>query len=61
MPPVMFEVVIIKRKPAKWVWQVCDRTGAIVMHGWERTRRAAKYRGDRALFMLLAAGARKPS
>jgi hypothetical protein len=52
----MFDVVIIKRRATKWEWRVCDRNGTILMHGWEATRRAARYRGDRALFMLLAAG-----
>jgi hypothetical protein len=52
----MFEVVIIKRSPLKWEWQVCDREGNAIMQGWEHTRHAAKYNGDRALFLLLAAG-----
>ena len=57
----MFEVVITKRKPMKWEWEVHDRNGATVMRGWEHTRHAAKYRGDRALFLLLAAAAYDPS
>jgi hypothetical protein len=60
MPPAMFEVLIIKRKRMKWEWRVCDRKGSILMHGWESSRRAAKYRGDRALFLLLAAGTYYP-
>ncbi len=56
----MFEVVITRRKPLKWEWQVCDRDGVTIMRGWEHTRRAAKYRGDRALFLLLAAAAYDP-
>ena len=51
----MFEVVIIKRNPAGWEWQVCDRSGTTLMRGWEDTRPAARYHGDRALFLLLAA------
>jgi hypothetical protein len=54
----MFEVMVIKRRPTKWVWQVRDREGKVLMHGWETTRRLARYRGDRALFLLLAAPAR---
>ena len=42
----MFEVMIIKRGRSRWEWRVCDRDGAILIHGWESTRRAAKYRGD---------------
>lgn len=53
----MFDVAIIKRRPTKWEWQVRDREGTILMRGWEASRRAAKYRGDRALFLLLAASA----
>lgn len=52
----MFEVMIIKRGAMKWEWQVCDRDGNTIMHGWETTRRAAKYNGDRALFLLLSCG-----
>jgi hypothetical protein len=51
----MFDVVIIERGPI-WEWQVRDREGAILLRGWEHTRRAARYKGDRALFLLLAAG-----
>jgi hypothetical protein len=56
----MFDVVIIKRRPNKWVWQVRDRAGTILMHGWESTREAARYRGGRALFLLLAASSHAP-
>jgi hypothetical protein len=51
----MFEVVIFKRGWTRWEWQVCDRKGNAIMRGWEHTRPAAKYRGNRALFLLLAA------
>jgi hypothetical protein len=50
----MFEVVIINRRPSNWEWQVCDRTGKVFMHGWEKTRTAANYKGERALFLLLS-------
>jgi hypothetical protein len=56
----MFEVVIVRRSPMRWEWRVCDRKGAILMHGSERTRRAARYEGDRALFLLLATGTYDP-
>ena len=46
----MLEVLITKRCPTKWEWRVCDRQGATIMNGFESTRRAAKYRGYRALF-----------
>jgi len=49
-------VVITEFSPSKWEWRVCDRRGATIMNGFEGTRRAAKYGGDRALFLLLASG-----
>ncbi len=52
----MFEVVIINRSPSNWEWQVRNRNGSPIMQGWEKTRAAAKYRGERALFLLLATG-----
>ena len=51
----MFEVVIINRSPNRWEWLVYNREIPIV-EGWEKTRAAAKYQGERALFMLLASG-----
>lgn len=56
----MFEIVIIKRSPKKWEWLVCGRDGQTIMRGWEPTRQAAKYKGDRALFLLLAAATYGP-
>jgi hypothetical protein len=44
----MFEVVIFRRSPTKWEWQVCDRKGNAIMRGWEHTRPAAGYRGTGA-------------
>ena len=52
----VLEVLITKRCPTKWEWRVCDRQGVTIMNGSESTRRAAKYRGYRALFYLLAFG-----
>ena len=52
----MFEVVIINRSPNRREWLVYNRDGIPIVEGWERTRAAAKYQGERALFMLLASG-----
>lgn len=52
----MFEVVIINRSPNRWEWLVYNRDGIPIVKGWERTRAAAKYQGERALFTLLASG-----
>jgi hypothetical protein len=51
----MFEVVLMKRGRARWEWQVCDRDGRTIMGGLEDSRPAAKYQGERALFLLLSA------
>ena len=51
--PAMFEVVLRKRGRTRWQWQVCDRAGKMIMQGFEDSRPEAKYRGDRALFLLL--------
>jgi len=51
--PAMFEVVLRRRGRTRWQWQVCDRAGKVIMDGFEDSRAAAKYRGERALFLLL--------
>src|ERR1700730_13374663 len=48
----LFEVVVKKRRRT-WRWPVCTSEGAVVMQGSESSRPAAKYKGDRALFLLL--------
>lgn len=50
----VLEVLIAERGPTKWEWRVCDRHGTTIIGGFERTRPAANYRGNRALFLLLA-------
>jgi hypothetical protein len=50
----MFEVVLTRRKRFGWRWQVCDQAGKVFADGFERTRPAAKYHGERALFFLLS-------
>jgi len=45
----------------RWQWQVCDRTGKAIMQGFEDSRPAAKYRGERALFQLLLTASRVSS
>src|SRR6202048_4729748 len=52
----VLEVLITERRPTKWEWRVCDRDGGTIMGGFESTRPAAKYRGNRALFHLLSTG-----
>ncbi len=52
----LLEVLITELSPTKWEWRVCDRYGTTIVGGFESTRQAAKYRGNRALFLLLASG-----
>jgi len=54
----MMEVTVAKRRRS-WEWRVHDQSGALLMHGRERTRPAARYQGYRSLFMLLAVGRRR--
>jgi hypothetical protein len=50
----VWEVLITERRPTKWEWRVRDRYGTTIMGGFESTRPAAKYKGNRALFLLLS-------
>jgi hypothetical protein len=50
----VLEVLITERSAIKWEWRVCDRSGTMIMGGFESTRPAAKYRGNWALFLLLS-------
>jgi len=50
----MLEVVIKKRGRSRWEWRILDSSGLAVMSGWESSRPAAKYQGERAMFLLLA-------
>jgi hypothetical protein len=53
----MMEVTVVKRRRS-WEWRVHSQNGALIMHGRERTRPAARYQGYRTLFMMLAVGRR---
>jgi hypothetical protein len=48
----VFELALTKRGRT-WRWRVCTTEGAVVMQGSEGSRPAAKYKADRALFLLL--------
>jgi hypothetical protein len=47
-----FEMVL-KKRGRKWTWCVRTTEGIAIMQGSEAKRAAAKYRADRALFLLL--------
>lgn len=53
-----FELALTKRRRSIWVWRVCTQSGRLIMHGSETTRAAARYHGQRALFLLLSTSAR---
>jgi hypothetical protein len=53
----MMEVNVTKRRRS-WEWRVLDQNGTLLMHGRERSRPAARYQGNRSLFLLLAVGRR---
>jgi hypothetical protein len=53
----MMEVTVTKRRRS-WEWRVHDHNGTLLMHGRERSRPAARYQGNRGLFLLLAVGRR---
>ena len=48
----MFDLVLTYRR-RKWEWQVSERLGDVILHGWESTRAEAKYQAERGLFLLL--------
>jgi hypothetical protein len=48
----VFELALRKRG-RRWGWCVCTTDGAVVTQGSEGRRPAAKYKADRALFLLL--------
>jgi hypothetical protein len=50
----MYEMVI-NRRSVRWEWAVSDRTGKVIVFGWETSRGAARYQAARALFDLLLA------
>jgi len=44
---------LLKKRRRTWRWRVCTTEGDVVMQGSESSRPAAKYKADRALFLLL--------
>ena len=47
--------VRIMPRGRRWKWQVCNQHGVMLMRGWETSRTLARYRGYRALLLLLRA------
>jgi hypothetical protein len=51
----MFEFALRKRGRTRWVWRVRNSAGRTIMDGWETSRVEARYKAERALFLLLLA------
>jgi len=43
----------LKKRGRRWRWRVGTVQGEVVMEGSENSRAAARYKSDRALFLLL--------
>src|SRR6516164_1402293 len=46
--------VTVRRRGRAWRWSVSTTEGAVVMDGSERSRAAAAYQANRAIFLLLS-------
>jgi len=53
----LFEFVITPKR-SRWEWRLRDRSGKALMQGREKSRAAARYQSERALFLLLLASCR---
>ena len=47
--------VSVTHQPPRWEWQVTF-DGEMIANGFERVKIAAKFEGNNAMFLLLAAG-----
>ena len=52
-----YDIVLKPRGRGRWKWAVQGPEGGVVMTGSECSRAGAKYKAERALFMLLCASA----
>jgi hypothetical protein len=52
-----FDVVLKRRGRNRWKWAVCTAAGEVVISGSESSRAGARYKAERALFLLLCASA----
>ena len=52
-----YDIVLKRRRRGRWKWAVCGAGGEAVMSGAECSRAAARYKAERALFLLLCAKA----
>lgn len=52
-----YDIVLKQRGRGRWKWSVCGTGGEIVISGSEFSRAGARYKAERALFLLLCASA----
>ena len=52
-----FDIVLKRRGRSRWKWSVRTTDGHVVMCGTECSRAGARYKAERALFLLLCASA----
>jgi len=52
-----YDIVLRPRGRGRWKWAVRGPEGGVVMTGSECSRAGARYKAERALFMLLCASA----
>jgi hypothetical protein len=52
-----YDIVLKQRGRGRWKWTVCEVGGEALMSGSECSRAGARYKAERALFLLLCAGA----
>jgi hypothetical protein len=52
-----FDIVLKRRGRGRWKWSVRATDGLVVMGGSECSRGGARYKAERALFLLLCASA----
>lgn len=55
----LFEFAIAPKR-SRWVWCVRDRSGRVIMQGRVKSRAAARYQSERALFLLLLTTCPRP-
>jgi hypothetical protein len=48
----LFEFAITPKR-SRWEWSLRNKAGRVIMQGREKSRAAARYQSERALFLLL--------
>ncbi|MDH2383614.1 hypothetical protein [Bradyrhizobium sp. CER78] len=56
-----FDIVLKRRGRGRWKWAVCGSGGHAIMCGSECSQAGARYKAQRALFLLLCASASRLS